>query len=137
MSGRPTSAFACSVFGGAITLVSSLISINSWFFMYSNSGTTFTYSIWYVFGSVDFTAVEALYLFVIGVGCAILIVIGGVLQYSGQKSKVRIGSIIVLIATIVGVPTTLFGMFIGGVLSTLGAYMGLTWDSEMTTTPTE
>jgi hypothetical protein len=127
MTLRPNSAFACSVIGGAITLISSIVSINSWFFMYSGSGTTFNYTLWYFFGSVDFTAAEALVLFVIGVICGVLIIFGAVLQYSGQESNVRNGSILVLLATIVGVPSTYFGMLIGGILSITGAYAGLTW----------
>jgi hypothetical protein len=127
MAERPTSAFACSLVGGLITMGSSLLSINGWFFMYSNSGLTFTYSLWYIVGFVDFTAVEALILFVIGVACGIVIILGAVLQHSGQRLKVKNGSIIVLIATIVGVPATYFGMLIGGILSATGVYFGLTW----------
>ena len=127
MTDRPTSAFVCSMIVGIITLFSSLLSINGWFFMYSNSGLTFTYSLWYVVGFADFTAVEALVLFVIGVACGVLIIFGAVLQHSGQQLKVKNGSIIVIIATIVGVPSTYFGMLIGGILSVVGAYVGLTW----------
>jgi len=101
--------------------------------MYSNAGTTFTYSLWYILGSVDFTATFALFMFVIGVVCATLVTIGAVLQYSGQKSKVRNGSIMVLIATIVGIPTTYFGMLIGGILSMVGAYLGFSWNPGATT----
>jgi hypothetical protein len=135
MTEMPTSAFACSLIGGIITLISSLLSINSWFFMYSNAGTTFTYTLWYFIGSTDFTAAEALVLFVIGVACGILIIFGAVLQHSGQKSKVKNGSIIVLIASIVGVPSTYFGMLIGGILSITGAYIGLTWKPQERVAP--
>jgi hypothetical protein len=135
MADRPTSAFAFSLIGGVITVIFSLLSINSWLFMYSNAGTTFTYSLWYFVGSVDFTAMEALVLFVIGVVCGLLIVFGAVLQYSGQKSRVRNGSIIALIATIVGVPASYFGMFVGGILSIIGAYLGLTWKPRDEMTP--
>jgi len=127
MADRPTSAFACSLIGGLITLGASLLSINGWLFMYSNSGLTFTYSLWYVIGFLDFTAVEALFLFVIGIGCAVLIILGALLQHSGQRLKARNGSIIVLVATIVGAPASSFGMLIGGILSVIGAYLGLTW----------
>lgn len=95
--------------------------------MYSSSGTTFTYSLWYFLGSVDFTATEALVLFGLGAMCGVLIIFGAVLQHSGKKSKVKNGSIVVLLATTVGVPSTYFGMLIGGVLSMIGAYSGLTW----------
>ena len=135
MTERPSAAFACSLIGGIITLISALISINSWFFMYSNAGTTFAYSLWYFIGSIDFTAVEALVLFVVGVVCGVVIVLGAVLQYSGQGPKVKKGSIVVLIATLVGVPSTYFGMFLGGILSIMGAYVGLTWKPRDLTSP--
>jgi len=135
MADRPASAFACSLVGGFITLGASLLSINGWLFMYSSSGLTFTYSLWYVIGFADFTAAEALVLFVIGVASGALIISGAVLQHSGQRLKVRNGSIVVLISTIVGVPATYFGMLIGGILSVTGAYLGLTWKPGQAAAP--
>jgi len=52
------------------------------------------------------------------------------MQYSGARSKVKVGSILVLLATVIGIPATSFGWLIGGILSTLGAYMGLGWKPE-------
>jgi hypothetical protein len=127
LTDRPTSAFACSLIGGLIALLYSIVLINSWFYMYSNSGTTFNYSEWYFMGLLNFTAVQALALFVIGVVCGFLTIFGAVLQYSGRKSSVKSGSIIVLAATVVAIPSTYYGLFLGGILATYGAYVGLTW----------
>ena len=135
LTDRPTSAFVCSLIGGLIALLYSLVLINSWFFMYSNSGTTFNYSVWYFVGSLNFTAAEALALFVTGVVCGLLTIFGAVLQYSGRKSRVKSGSIIVLAATVVAIPSTYFGMFLGGILATYGAYVGLTWKPRIGATP--
>jgi len=127
MADRPTLAFACSLIGGMVTFGYSLLSINGWLFMYSNSGLTFTYWLWYIAGFAEIAAVEALVLFVVGVACGAMIISGAILQYSGLKPKVRNGSTIVLIATILGIPGSYFGMLIGGILSVIGAYLGLTW----------
>jgi hypothetical protein len=124
---RPTSAFVSSLIGGAITLTTDLVTLHTWFFMYYNSGMTFTWSWWYVMGSVHFTALEALILFVIGAACGISILVGATLQYSSEEPRVRKGSLVVLVATILGIPTTYFGMIIGGLLSIIGAVQGISW----------
>jgi len=127
LADRPNSAFASSLVGGSITLVTTLLVINSWFAMYSTNGTAFGYSQWLVVVSIDLTATEGLILLFVGVACAIIILIGGAMQYSGKNSKVRNGSILVLIGTIIGIPTTSFGWLLGGLMSTLGAYLGFGW----------
>jgi hypothetical protein len=121
---RPTSAFVLSLIGGIITLISGLISINSWFALYSTLGPGFVYS---SLGLGDMASGEAIVFFIIGAICGTLIIVGAVLQHSGEKSRVRRGSILVLIASIVGIPSTYFGMFIGGILSVVGAAQGLAW----------
>jgi len=70
-----------------------------------------------------------------GVACGVLIISGAVLQHSGQRLKVGNGSAIVVIATIVGAPAIYFGMLIGGILSVIGAYLGLTWKPRGGATP--
>jgi len=132
---RPTSAFVCSLIGGLIGLLDSIVLTNSWFYMYANTGTTFNYSAWYLVGSLNFTAVQALALFAIGVVCGFLTIFGAVLQYSGRKSRVKTGSIVVLAATVVAIPSTYFGMILGGILATYGAYVGLKWEPGRAATP--
>ena len=135
MTERPTSAFVCSLVGGLIGLLYSIVLTNSWFYMYSNSGTTFNYSVWYLLGSLNFTAVQALALFAIGVVCGFLTIFGAVLQYSGRKSRVKSGSIVVLAATVVAIPSTYFGMILGGILATYGGYIGVKWEPGSGATP--
>jgi len=127
MADKPTAAFASSLVGGLITLATTLLLINSWFAMYSTNGAAFGYSQWLVVASINLTAMEGLVLFFVGVACAIVILVGGAMQYSGKMSKVRDGSILVLIGTIIGIPTTSFGWLLGGLMSTLGAYLGFGW----------
>ena len=108
-------------------MATTLLVISSWFSMYSTNGTAFGYSQWLVVVSINLTAMEGLVLLFVGVACAIVILVGGVLQCSGKKAKVRDGSILVLIGTIIGIPTTSFGWLLGGLMSTLGAYLGFGW----------
>lgn len=131
MTERPTTAFILSLIGGIITLILGLLSINTWFYMLSTVGGGFNYQL-FVF--VNMTAGAALLLFVLGAICGILIIIGSVLQYSGEKSRVRTGSILVLVASIVGIPSTFFGLVIGGVLSVAGATLGFTWKPKSSLT---
>ena len=125
MADRPTSAFVLSLIGGTITLIVGLISIHSWSYLDSTVGGGFDYQTWPI--SVNFSAEAALLLFVTGAICGISIIVGAVMQYSGERSRVRRGSILVLVASIMGIPSTSFGWFIGGVLSVVGAAQGIAW----------
>jgi hypothetical protein len=124
---RPISAFAFSLIGGIITLIVSLITINTWFNLYSTLGAGFAYSS-LILG--DIPSGEAIVFFIVGALCGISIVAGAVLQYSGKKSRVRTGSILALFALVIGIPTSFFGMVIGGILSVVGVALGLTWKPD-------
>lgn len=104
-----------------------MIVVNMWLVMYSANGTSFSYSQWYIVGSLNLTAIDGLVLIAAGAVCGILILIGAVLQYSGMMSRVRWGSVLVLAGTIIGLPTTSFGWILGGLLSVLGAALGFGW----------
>jgi hypothetical protein len=125
---RPIAAFAFSLIGGIITLIVSLITINTWFSLYSTAGAGFAYSS-LVLG--DIPSGEAIVFFIVGSLCGISIIAGAILQFSGKKSRVRIGSILALLALVIGIPTTFFGMVIGGILSVIGVALGLTWKPDL------
>jgi hypothetical protein len=124
---RPTSAFVASLAGGVLTLIVESIMIQSWFEMYSTNGTNFGHSQWLVVAIINLSAIGGLTILLIGGACGIAITVGGVMQYSGRRSKVRTGSILVLVGTTIGIPATSFGWLLGGLFSTLGAYLGLRW----------
>ena len=124
MAGRPTSAFLFSAAGGSITLVVALVTIRSWFVLNSELGAGFDYS---SLGLGSVPSAEAMVLFILGAFCGISIIAGAALQYSGGRRKVRLGSIVVLIASIVSIPTTFFGGMFGGVLSIVGVALGFAW----------
>ena len=54
--------------------------------------------------------------------------IGVILIYSSDVSKVRIGSTIVLVTSLLAY-STLWGFFIGSILSLIGSILGLIWKS--------
>lgn len=124
MAGRPASAFLFSTIGGAITLALALVTIHSWFGLRSELGAGFEYN---SLGLGSVPSAEALVLFIIGAFCGILMIAGAVLQYSGERWKVRMGSAVVLIASIASIPTTFFGGVFGGVLSMIGVALGFAW----------
>ncbi len=132
---RPTSAFVFSLFGGTLTLIVALLTINTWFAMYSNSGTNFNFSQWYFFGSTNYSAVQAMVLFIIGAAGGVSIVVGSLMQRSGGKTRVKRGSYVVLIGTILGGPGTFFGMIFGGLLSIVGSALGLAWNPSAEVPP--
>jgi nitric oxide reductase large subunit len=127
MTDRPTAAFVFSLIGGIATLIIALVGIRSWFSLSSRLGPGFSFG-W--LGFPDVTSAEAIILFVVGAILAVLTIAGAVVQYSGRKSRVKTGSIFVLVFSLAGIPFTFFGMIIGGSLSTAGALLGLTWKSE-------
>ena len=125
MAQEPTSAFRLSLAGGIVTLIVALVSINSWHSMYEMSGMTFSYTFLVSMATVG--AGWALVLFITGAACGLSIVIGAFMQRSGKVRVVRAGSILVVAASVVGIPGTFFGMILGGALSVAGAARGLSW----------
>lgn len=125
MADRPTVAFVLSLLGGIFTLI-----------LGSIAGAGFAAG-FFGLGALSLrVAVGAALIFlVVGVICGIMMIIGGVLQYSEEGSRVRTGSIIVLVFTLVGIPFTLFGLVVGGILSLVGAVIGLNWKPSPAATP--
>jgi hypothetical protein len=124
MPQRPIAAYAFSLVGGIVTLAAALIGINSWFALHSALGAGFAYS---SLGLGDVPSGEAIFLFGIGAICGISIIAGAVIQYSGERLKVRAGTILILVASLIGIPSTYFGMIMGGVLSVVGVVLGSAW----------
>jgi hypothetical protein len=112
--------------GGIITFTIALAGIHSWFSL-QTFGPGFSFG-W--FGFPQMTSGEAIIFFVVGAVLGVLTIVGAVLQYSGKKSRVKTGSILVLVFSLAGIPFSFFGMIIGGTLSVVGAILGLTWKPE-------
>ncbi len=68
----------------------------------------------------------------IGLVSGIVIIIGAIMMNNDNKSKVKTGSILVLVFTIVGALFTVGGFFIGFILGLIGSILGLTWKGSAT-----
>lgn len=110
MVDRPTYPFALSLAGGMIT---------------AGIGSAFAEGFGSSFGTFD----SEIFI-VLTLACSAMIVLGAFLQYSGTPSLVRRGSLLVLIATLVAIPFTLFGVVAGGVLCVMGAVKGFRWNAN-------
>lgn len=132
MAGRPTAAFLLSLAGGALTLAVGATDLLAWRSLYSQLGPGFRYD---SLGLGSVPSGEALGLFVVGTLCGIVIVAGAVLQCTGGRSNVRVGSTLVLAGLVLGIPTTYAGQILGGVLCAAGALLGLAWRPSGTPRP--
>src|SRR2546428_11737954 len=63
-------------------------------------------------------------------------VVGAVLMRSTDRSRVRTGSVLVLIFTLVGLLITAGGLIVGFILGMAGSIMGLVWKPHEKPTPT-
>jgi amino acid transporter len=115
---KPTAAFALSLIGGVFILLGGIVYVaaSSWV------------------GSLGFGLGASVLagLGVFGLICGILTILGAVWINSGEEDKVRNGSILVLIFSIVSWFGAAGGFFIGFILGLIGAILGLTWKPSTT-----
>jgi hypothetical protein len=71
----------------------------------------------------------------IGLVSGIVMIIGAAMMYSSDQSRVRTGSVLVLVFTIVGAIFTFGGAVIGFILALIGSILGLTWKPSMAMPP--
>jgi hypothetical protein len=70
---------------------------------------------------------------ILGIISGISVIIGAVLIYTGEKGKVTIGAILVLLFSILSIFTPAFGgMIIGFMLGLIGGILALVWKSTET-----
>jgi hypothetical protein len=117
MADKPTAAFALSLIGGIFILL----------------GGIAVAALAAVAGGFLLTVLPAAGAALIGLGVfglisGILVILGAVWINSGEKSKVRTGSILVLIFSILSFIGAFAGFFIGFLLGLIGAILGLTWN---------
>ena len=72
----------------------------------------------------------------IGLISGALMVVGAVLMRSTDRSRVRTGSVLVLIFTLVGLLFTAGGLIVGFILGIAGSIMGLVWKPHEKAAPT-
>lgn len=119
MAEKPTAAFVLSLIGGIFTLLGGIViaAVSSIFFFLPVAGA----------------AIAAVGIF--GLICGVLVILGAVWINSGEKDKVRTGSILVLIFSILAWIGAAGGFVIGFLLGLIGAILGLTWNAPATQNP--
>jgi hypothetical protein len=119
MAEKPTAAFVLSLIGGIFILLGGVV-------------ITAVSSI-LLFFPVAGAVVAAIGIF--GLICGILTILGAIWINTGEKDKVRMGSILVLIFSILSWIGAGGGFFIGFILGLIGAILGLTWNPPATEQP--
>ncbi|MGC8975665.1 MAG: DUF4064 domain-containing protein [Thermoprotei archaeon] len=123
MSERPTAAFILTLISGILVLLSVLLLFVAASLL-SSTSSEFPEILPYPVGLIG-TWITIIG--VIGLVFSILILVGALMIYSGEPGKVKTGSILVLIFSILSLFTTGGGFFIGFILGLIGGILGLTW----------
>ncbi|MEM3142407.1 MAG: DUF4064 domain-containing protein [Zestosphaera sp.] len=125
MSEKPTAAFVLSLISGILVLLTALIMFVAASLLSSVSGE---------FPEVpgmpyplELVGTWIAIIGVVGLVFGVLIIVGAVLIYSGNPGRVKTGSILVLIFSILSLFTVGGGFFIGFILGLIGGILGLTW----------
>jgi hypothetical protein len=119
MAEKPTAAFILSLLGGIFYLLVGigLAAISS------------------VFAFVPMAGLAIAAIAGIGLLSGILMIVGAVMMNTSNKSRVRTGSILVLVFTLVGAIFTAGGAVIGFILALIGSILGLTWNPSTPMAP--
>ena len=125
VSERPTVAFVLSLIAGICYLVVGIL--------FALAGA--------VVGGVPGSLVPglgAVFLVILSIGLisGVLMVVGAVAMRSTDRSRVRTGSVLVLIFTLVGLLFTAGGLIVGFILGIAGSIMGLVWKPHEKAAPT-
>jgi hypothetical protein len=124
MGEKPTAAFALSLIGAIFILLGGIATAA----VFAYLGTAFSLA-----GLGDFGLGFAV-IGVLGFIWGIIALVGAIMMNSSDKSRVRTGSILVLVFSIISWFGSFGGFFIGFLLCLIGAILGLTWNPSTTTT---
>lgn len=117
MAEKATAAFVLSLIGGIIYfLIGALVAVVA-AFIHTIPGV----------GEIAIAGLAVAAVGGIGLVSGVLIIIGSAMMNSSVRSRVRTGSIIVLVFTLVGAPFTAAGLIVGLLLGIVGSILGLTW----------
>ncbi|MCF8885672.1 MAG: hypothetical protein QXK95_01535 [Nitrososphaerota archaeon] len=119
MSGeRPTAAYILSLIGGILILIGSIA-------VAALAG--FLGSMLMLVPFIGGFGALMIAFGVVGLVFGIIVIIGAVMINSGEPSKVRTGSILVLIFSILSLIVSGGGFIIGFILALIGSILGLVW----------
>ncbi|MEM2098540.1 MAG: hypothetical protein QXU99_02170 [Candidatus Bathyarchaeia archaeon] len=118
MEEKPTAALVLSLLGSVFIIIGGLI----YAVIFNILGG--------ILGFFGFTGLEGMMriLGILGILWGVLALIGALMMNSGDKNKVRTGSILVLIFSILSWFGAAGGLIIGFLLGLIGSILGLTWN---------
>ncbi len=125
MAEKPTAAFVLSLLGSIFIIIGGLI----YAVIFSIIGGVFDF--------IGFGGLGAMTMLigVLGIVWGILVLVGAIMMNSEDKNKVKTGSILVLIFSILSWAGAAGGIFIGFLLGLIGSILGLTWNPSRYETP--
>jgi hypothetical protein len=136
---RPVAAFTLSVVGLALQVVAGVFPVYM-FYVYSrfggyNYGWPFGMGPWMMFGGGPWAfGVSPFWSAFLVIFAAAVIVLGGLgvmWMNTADAGRIRAGSALVLVASVIAFPT-MWGFMIGSLLMFVGSILGLTWQPLVT-----
>jgi len=125
MEDKPTAAFALSLVGAIFIIIGGVVTM---------AVTSFLGGVMTLIPGFEGLGTMFIVLGLIGLVWGIITLVGAIMINSGEPSKVKTGSILVLIFSILSWFGAYGGLFIGFLLGLIGAILGLTWKPERKTT---
>jgi hypothetical protein len=125
MEDKPTAAFALSLVGAIFIIIGGVVTM---------AVTSFLGGVMTLIPGFEGLGTMLIVLGLIGLVWGIITLVGAIMINSGEPSKVKTGSILVLIFSILSWFGAYGGLFIGFLLGLIGAILGLTWKPERKTT---
>lgn len=118
MGEKPTAAFALSLVGAIFMILGGLVSA----ILASIFGGFIS-----IVPSIGWIGGLMIIMGILGLIFGIIVLIGAVMIYSGERGKVRTGSILVLIFSVLNLIFGSGGFIIGFILGLIGGILGLVW----------
>jgi hypothetical protein len=120
MGEKPTAAFVLSLLGAIFIILGGLV----YMVLFSFIGSVFDF--------IGMGGVGDIFVImgVLGLIWGILVLVGALMMNSGDPGKVRTGSVLVLVFSIISWFGAAGGFVIGFILGLIGAILGLTWKPE-------
>jgi hypothetical protein len=129
MGEKPTAAFALSLIGAIIYLITGILVVAAAAFLSSISGLISAG------GGVAIAGIAVAIVAGVALVSGIVMLLGAVMMNSTNRSRVRTGATLVLVFTFIGAIFTVGGFVIGFILALIGSILGLTWRPPMSTAP--
>ena len=121
MGEKPTAAFALSLVGAILMILGGL----AYAILASIAGGFIS-----IVPGMEWLGGLLIIMGILGLIFGIIVLVGAIMIYSGERGKVRTGSILVLIFSILNLIFGGGGFYIGFILGLIGGILGLVWKPE-------